>query len=70
LGVNTVAEIMFAATSPDVIAGLECVGPLKTVDDIVKNKLDISSGKLRLPLGPGLGVALDDEKLAKYTFFK
>jgi muconate cycloisomerase len=70
LGVNTVAEIMFAATSPDVIAGLECVGPLKTVDDIVKNKLDISSGKLRLPSGPGLGVSLDDEKLAKYTFFK
>ena len=70
LGVNTVAEIMFAATSPDVIAGLECVGPLKTVDDIVKNKLDISSGKLRLPSGPGLGVSLDDENLAKYTFFK
>ena len=70
LGVNTVAEIMFAATSPDVIAGLECVGPLKTVDDIVKDKLDISSGKLHLPSGPGLGVALDDEKLAKYTFFK
>ena len=69
LGVNTVAEIMFAATSPDVIAGLECVGPLKTVDDIVTYKLDISSGHLALPQGPGLGVILDDEKLNQYKFF-
>ena len=70
LGVNTVAEIMFAATSEDVLPGLECVGPLKTVDDIVHNKLDISSGSLALPNGPGLGVVLDDEKIQKYSFFK
>ena len=70
LGINTVAEIMFACTSPDVLPGLECVGPLKTVDDIVTHKLDISSGSLSLPRGPGLGVTLDDEKTQKYTFFK
>jgi len=70
LGVNTVAEIMFAATSEDVLPGLECVGPLKTVDDIVHNKLDISSGSLALPNGPGLGVVLDDEKILKYSFFR
>ena len=69
LGVNTVAEIMFACTSFDVLPGLECVGPLKTVDDIVTHKLDISSGSLALPDGPGLGVTLDEEKMQKYTFF-
>lgn len=69
LGVNTVAEIMFACTSFDVLPGLECVGPLKTVDDIVTHKLDISSGSLTLPGGPGLGVTLDEEKMQKYTFF-
>ncbi|MBI2295736.1 MAG: hypothetical protein HYU76_06825 [Betaproteobacteria bacterium] len=66
LGVNTMAEIMLAATSSNVIDGLECVGPLKTADDIVTRKLDLSSGSLPLPGGPGLGVTLDDAKLEKY----
>jgi L-Ala-D/L-Glu epimerase len=66
LGVNTMAEIMLAATSSNVIDGLECVGPLKTADDIVTRKLDISGGSLALPAGPGLGVTLDDAKIAKY----
>ena len=68
LGVNTMAEIMVAATSANVIDGLECVGPLKTSDDIVTHKLDLSSGSLALPPGPGLGVVLDDAKLAQYRF--
>jgi muconate cycloisomerase len=68
LGVNTVAEIMLAATSGNVIDGLECVGPLKTADDIVTRKLDLTGGSLALPGGPGLGVTLDDAKIAKYRF--
>ncbi len=68
LGVNTMAEIMLAATSSNVIDGLECVGPLKTSDDIVTHKLDLGSGSLDLPGGPGLGVTLDDAKIAKYRF--
>ena len=66
LGVNTMAEIMVAATSKNVIDGLECVGPLKTADDIVTHKLDLSSGSLPLPGGPGLGVTLDEAKLDRY----
>ena len=68
LGINTMAEIMLAATSGNVIDGLECVGPLKTADDIVTRKLDLNSGSLALPGGPGLGVTLDDAKIAKYRF--
>ena len=68
LGINTVAEIMLAATSNNVIDGLECVGPLKTSDDIVTHKLDLMSGVIRLPDGPGLGVTLDEAKLARYRF--
>jgi len=68
LGVNTMAEIMLAATSANVIDGLECVGPLKTVDDITIEKLDLGSGVIALPPGPGLGVALDEAKLARYRF--
>jgi muconate cycloisomerase len=66
LGVNTMAEIMLAATSANVIDGLESVGPLKMTDDIITRKIDISSGSLALPGGPGLGVILDDAKLEKY----
>ena len=66
LGVNTVAEIMLACTSTEVLEGLECVGPLKTADDIVTRKLDIRTGQLALPGGPGLGVELDEEKVRTY----
>jgi muconate cycloisomerase len=68
LGVNTMAEIMLAATSANVIDGLECVGPLKTVDDITTEKLDLGAGALALPPGPGLGVVLDEAKLERYRF--
>jgi muconate cycloisomerase len=68
LGVNTAAEIMLACTSTDVLEGLECVGPLKTSDDIVTHKLDISSGSAPVPQGPGLGVELDEEKVERYRF--
>lgn len=68
LGVSTMAEIMLAATSTNVIDGLECVGPLKTLDDVVVNKLDIASGNLRLPAVSGLGVELDASKLERYVF--
>ncbi|MCE9640428.1 MAG: hypothetical protein K8S22_09825, partial [Betaproteobacteria bacterium] len=68
LGINTMAEIMCAATSNNVIDGLECVGPLKTSDDIVTNKLDLTSGSIALPTGPGLGVVLDDAKIGRYHF--
>lgn len=66
LGVNTVAEIMLACTSTEVLEGLECVGPLKTADDIVTRKLDISTGQMALPGGPGLGVELDEGKVRTY----
>lgn len=68
LGINTMAEIMLAATAGNVIDGLECVGPLKTSDDIVTGKLDLGRGTLALPGGPGLGVVLDDAKVSKYRF--
>ncbi|MHB8726229.1 MAG: mandelate racemase/muconate lactonizing enzyme family protein [Casimicrobiaceae bacterium] len=68
LGINTMAEIMLAATSDAVLQGLECVGPLKTADDIVTNKLDLGHGRMDLPGGSGLGVELDAERLERYRF--
>jgi muconate cycloisomerase len=63
---STLAEVMLAASSRNVLPGLECVGPLKVVDTVTTTRLDISSGSLPLPDGPGIGVTLDDSKLAQY----
>ena len=70
LGINTMAEILLASTSKAVLSGLECVGPIKTSDDIVTHKLDLSSGQLLIPHGHGLGVTLDEDRLERYCFFK
>jgi muconate cycloisomerase len=63
---STLAEVMLAASSRNVLPGLECVGPLKVVDTIATTRLDISSGSLPLPPGPGIGIALDEAKLEQY----
>lgn len=70
LGINTMAEILLASTSKSVLAGLECVGPIKTTDDIVKNKLDLTKGKITVPHGYGIGVELDEGKLQRFKFFE
>jgi L-alanine-DL-glutamate epimerase-like enolase superfamily enzyme len=66
LDLSTMAEIMLAVTSRNVVPGLECVGPLKVVDSVATPRLDISSGSLPLPPGPGLGIGLDEKKLEQY----
>ena len=52
--------------SQNVVPGLECVGPLKMVDPVATTRLDISSGSIALPAGPGIGILLDDAKLERY----
>lgn len=66
LGINTLADIMLASTSNAVLDGLECIGPLKTADDVVVAKLNLSEGRIDLPNGPGLGAKLDNAKVEKY----
>ncbi|MBX3650970.1 MAG: mandelate racemase/muconate lactonizing enzyme family protein [Burkholderiales bacterium] len=66
LDLSTTAEIMLAATSHNVVPGLECVGPLKVVDTVATTRLDISGGSIGLPSGPGLGIDLDEKKLVQY----
>jgi L-alanine-DL-glutamate epimerase-like enolase superfamily enzyme len=68
LDLSTMAEIMLAATSANVLPGLECVGPLKTGDSVATTSLDIRAGRIDLPGGPGLGITLDESKLERYAF--
>ena len=70
LGINTMAEMLLASTSHAVLSGYECVGPIKTSDDIVTHKLDLTKGHLEIPHGPGIGVSLDEAKLERFKFFE
>jgi muconate cycloisomerase len=67
---STVAEIMLAASSRNVLPGLECVGPLKVVDTVATTRLDISKGSLPVPDGVGLGISLDEARLERYRMKK
>lgn len=66
LSINTVAELMVAASCENVLDGLESVGPLKMQDDVVRERLDLSAGVMRVPHNPGLGLCIDEEKLEAY----
>ena len=64
---STMAEIMLGTTNSNIVAGLECVGPLKVTDSVVTTPIDIRSGVLKVPEGPGLGLELDEDKLAQFA---
>ena len=66
LAPSTMAEIMLAASSTAVLGGLECVGPLKMQDTVVTAPIDLTSGNVALPNGPGIGLQLDEGKLERY----
>ncbi len=62
----TLAEMHVAATSSAFLTAIESVGPEKMLDDVVDRPIDIGAGRAPVPRGPGLGAALDEEKLARY----
>ena len=43
------------------------LGPLKVTDSVVTTPIDIRSGVLKVPEGPGLGLELDEDKLARFA---
>ena len=66
-GIGVVAALHLAAASPAITleCGLATLDLL--VDDLVTDALPVRDGYLAVPVGPGLGVALDREALAKYS---
>jgi len=66
-GIGVVAALHLAAASPAVT--LECgLATLHLlVDDLVMNDLPVRDGFLAVPTGPGLGIALDEEALHRYS---
>lgn len=65
LGTSAAAHVAFSATRLDHPS--DVAGHLYHADDVVTHGLRIEGGMLFPPSGVGLGVELDDEKLARYS---
>ncbi|MBB2919379.1 muconate/chloromuconate family cycloisomerase [Cupriavidus alkaliphilus] len=64
--VGTIAAAHGFCTLPQLAWGTELFGPLLLKDDIVQRRPEYRDFSLHLPEGPGLGLALDEDKLAHY----
>lgn len=64
--IGTVAAAHAFATLPRLEWGTELFGPLLLVDDVVQQRPAYQEFSMALPTGPGLGLALDEEKLRRY----
>ena len=64
--VGTIAAAHGFCTLPQLAWGTELFGPLLLKDDIVVERPAYRDFSLHLPEGPGLGLALDEDKLAHY----
>ena len=66
LTTNTLAELHAAASASNLLPPIESVGLLKTTDDVVREPLDLTENKIRIPDRPGLGIDIDPAKLERY----
>jgi muconate cycloisomerase len=64
---GTLAGAHLLATLPAVTYGSELFGPLLMTDGLLAEPLDYRDGDLHLPHGPGLGVDLDEDRVARYA---
>jgi muconate cycloisomerase len=62
--VGTVASAQLFATFPELAWGTELFGPLLLTEEILRAPLQYRDFELQLPAGPGLGIELDDDRLA------
>jgi muconate cycloisomerase len=65
--IGTVAALHAWSTLETLHWGTEMFGPLLMKDDIVDKPLSFHDNGVDLPQGPGLGVTLNEDKLAEYS---
>jgi muconate cycloisomerase len=63
-GVGTMASAQLFSTFDELAWGTELFGPLLLTEELLSAPLDYRDFELHLPATPGLGVLLDEEKLA------
>jgi muconate cycloisomerase len=62
--VGTIASAHVFATLPELAWGTELFGPLLQIEEILAEPPVYADFSLAVPTGPGLGIALDEDKLA------
>jgi glucarate dehydratase len=65
LGISLAAMVHLAAATPNLTYACDTHWPWKTEDVIAGEPLTFSNGSVRVPGGPGLGVDLDRDELAR-----
>lgn len=65
-GIGTAASAQVFATLPELAWGTELFGPLLQTEEILTEPLQYRDFSLSVPSGPGLGVTLDEERLARF----
>ena len=65
-GIGTAASAQVFATLPNLAWGTELFGPLLQTEEILTEPLQYQDFSLSVPSGPGLGVTLDEERLARF----
>jgi muconate cycloisomerase len=65
-GIGTAASAHLFATFPRLAWGTELFGPLLLTEEILTEPLDYADFSLGVPSKPGLGVALDEDKIARF----
>jgi muconate cycloisomerase len=63
-GIGTIASAHLFATFPKLEWGTELFGPLLLTEEILAEPLSYRDFALHLPASPGLGIALDEDKIA------
>ena len=66
LGISTAAMLQIGASTPNLLYDIDSHYHHMT-DDILTEMLPYQDGGMYVPQGPGLGVQVDDEKLAQYS---
>ena len=65
-GVGTIASAHLFATFPSLDWGTELFGPLLLTEEILTEPVAYADFSMPVPTGPGLGIALDEEKIAYF----
>lgn len=65
--IEAASELQLACAYPHVYPVAEMVGPAKLAGDLAQEPFDLSTGKIHLAPGIGLGVELSEAKLYEYA---
>jgi muconate cycloisomerase len=65
--IGTAASLHVYASLPQLQEGCELIGPELLAAEVVDAPIRARDGQVTVPHGPGIGVSLDEERLARYA---